>query len=977
MWFHTKCAGLDSSELEGQWFCHNCAGIPDFVPASPLTATWGDYSGASLHEALDRIYSRVVAFKPNQFKLPSGKTGKAFVAEATRLIVEWNTSGKLERVALLALHLMGTLLLQKPGKRSKPSEESACLEHRLNLWHAGKFDDLVNECVAIQSKLPDPSSSSKAAHKGFSRLMMAGKVGAALRVLDTSPSAPLNITPEVVSSLKDKHPPAQPVSRQHLVSLEPPPKFEHAIFTSIDSTAIRRAASTTRGGAGPSGMSDALWRRMICSKAFGKESDALAHSIALMTRRLCTSLVDPASVYPLLSCRLIALNKNPGVRPIGIGEMLRRIVGRSVVQHLKSEIIEAAGPLQLASGQQGGNEAAVHAMNNIFSDDGTEGVLLADAQNAFNVLNRATALTNLRFLCPPLSYFAINLYRAPTKLFLYDGSFIWSSEGTTQGCNVASPWYCISLRPLITSLSTTPVKQIFFADDGAAAGKFTNLRKWWDMLCSEGPGFGYFPRADKSWLIVKPGLEEQAQAAFLGTEVRITSEGHRYLGAPIGTETFKHTFVKKKVAEWIGELNSLTNIAKSEPQTAFSAFSVGLSKRWFFIMRTTPGISELFEPLEEVLHTSFLPTTINRHITPSHRDVFALPARDGGVGVFNPVTTADTEYTRSIDTTAPLSKVILEQCITIEPERALALATELKSAKQIMVTSKRASEKKAVQTVVSNMSASEQRRHEELSARGASTWITTLPLQEHGFVLNKQEWWDAMAMRYGFELEGVPPTCGCGKTNSIEHSLSCARGGFVYMRHNQLRDLTANLLHEAGCKDVVVEPRLLPLTGEVLALKSANNANDARLDVSARSVWSPGDKTFLDFRVFNSLAPSNSTLPLDRALLRHEDEKKRVYNERVLEVEKSTFSPIVCSTTGIFGNEAQKFYRQVAVLLSNRSGQSYPDTIRYIRQRLSFCILKTTVASLRGFKGTKVTRFISDRNDINLLYIINNLTNSF
>ena len=118
------------------------------------------------------------------------------------------------------------------------------------------------------------------------------------------------------------------------------------------------------------------------------------------------------------------------------------------------------------------------------------------------------------------------------------------------------------------------------------------------------------------------------------------------------------------------------------------------------------------------------------------------------------------------------------------------------------------------------------------------------------------------------------------------------------MRHNQLRDLTANLLHEAGCTEVVVEPRLLPLTGEVLSLKSANTANDARLDVSARNVWSDGDKTFLDFRVFNSFAPTNSTLPLDRALLKHEAEKKRVYNERVLEVEKSTFSPIVCSTTG-------------------------------------------------------------------------------
>eukprot|EP00116_Pleurobrachia_bachei_P014392 sb/3474654/ len=134
------------------------------------------------------------------------------------------------------------------------------------------------------------------------------------------------------------------------------------------------------------------------------------------------------------------------------------------------------------------------------------------------------------------------------------------------------------------------------------------------------------------------------------------------------------------------------------------------------------------------------------------------------------------------------------------------------------------------------------------------------------------------------------------------------------MRHNQLRNLTANLLHEAGCKEVVVELRLLPLTGEVLSLKSANTTNDARLDVSARSEWSSGDKTF---RVFNSFAPSTNEQHLNRALLKHEEEKKRVYKQRVLEVEKITFSLIVCSTTGIYGNEAEKFYRQAAVLLSD------------------------------------------------------------
>ena len=166
---------------------------------------------------------------------------------------------------------------------------------------------------------------------------------------------------------------------------------------------------------------------------------------------------------------------------------------------------------------------------------------------------------------------------------------------------------------------------------------------------------------------------------------------------------------------------------------------------------------------------------------------------------------------------------------------------------------------------------------------------------------------------------------------------------------------------------MVTEPHLLPITGEKFDLKSANIQNDARLDISARGVWSSMEKTFFDIRVFNSRAPTNIGKPLTSALLHHEKEKKRGYNARVLEVEKASFTPLIFSTTGIMGNEAEKFYRKLATLLSVKSRQSYSDAIRYIRQRLSFCLLKTTIVSLRGFKGKKPTEYTNSI-DINLLY---------
>ena len=105
--------------------------------------------------------------------------------------------------------------------------------------------------------------------------------------------------------------------------------------------------------------------------------------------------------------RLIPLDKgadkhgNPGVRPIGIGEILRRIIGKVVINNIRNDILQAAGPLQTCAGLKAGIEASIHSMRKIFDRDETEAVLLVDADNAFNRLNRAAALHNIKELCPP------------------------------------------------------------------------------------------------------------------------------------------------------------------------------------------------------------------------------------------------------------------------------------------------------------------------------------------------------------------------------------------------------------------------------------------------------------------------------------------------------------------------------------------------------------------------------------------------
>ena len=79
---------------------------------------------------------------------------------------------------------------------------------------------------------------------------------------------------------------------------------------------------------------------------------------------------------PYLAYRLIALDKQPGVRPIGVGEVLRRIVSKAILRIASADVEAACGYLQICAGSPGGIEAAVHAMQDIYNESSTEGVLL-------------------------------------------------------------------------------------------------------------------------------------------------------------------------------------------------------------------------------------------------------------------------------------------------------------------------------------------------------------------------------------------------------------------------------------------------------------------------------------------------------------------------------------------------------------------------------------------------------------------------
>ena len=168
------------------------------------------------------------------------------------------------------------------------------------------------------------------------------------------------------------------------------------------------------------------------------------------------------------------------------------------------------------------------------------------------------------------------------------------------------------------------------------------------------------------------------------------------------------------------------------------------------------------------------------------------------------------------------------------------------------------------------------------------------------------------------------------------------------MRHNRIRDLEAELMREV-CNDVKIEPHLLPIanTNSVIG----NTKTNARLDVSGIGIWGPMERTFLDVRVMHPNSPSYMDKDIHQVYKDHEKEKKRTYNERVAQVEKGSFTPIVFSTFGGMGQEAESFHKRLALLIAEKRNETYSCVVNYIRTRLRFCLLKSVLTSIRGVRG--------------------------
>ena len=130
----------------------------------------------------------------------------------------------------------------------------------------------------------------------------------------------------------------------------------------------------------------------------------------------------------------------------------------------------------MCAGQVTGAEAAIYSVRTLFSHNYCDAILLGDASNAFNSLDRIVALHNICQLCPPFATLLINTYHSPACLFI-SGDVLMSEEGTTQGDPLAMPMYALATIPLLKQLPSD-MEQVWYAVDVCACGKLNRLSRW-------------------------------------------------------------------------------------------------------------------------------------------------------------------------------------------------------------------------------------------------------------------------------------------------------------------------------------------------------------------------------------------------------------------------------------------------------------------------------------------------------------------
>jgi hypothetical protein len=655
----------------------------------------------------------------------------------------------------------------------------------------------------------------------------------------------------------------------------------------------------------------------------------------------CANGKVPVSVRPFLTgASLTGIPKQPnGIRPIAAGEILRRIIAKSVLAQVMSQAAGVFGDFQLGVGRKGGIENIAFACQTIIAQNVNNPDFVGfkvDVKNAFNALLRAKMmLAAKRF--PVLGHWLAVCYGAHSHLWF--GDFVLSSQnGVQQGDPLGPLLFALTLLDTIKEIEALhPLLNKWYLDDGVIFGTHATIAKVIEIL--EGPslrniGLELNPsKCELIWLDPKFVRHDAFPPHYTN---RITDGNFVIVGAPIGSPAHVDQHIRKvtsdaeKVWSQLGELQDV--------QAAYTLFRACATwNRVAHLMRTTdPAVGgKAFRDFDIKLRTAFTGLT-SLHMDHAQWTQLTLPTRKGGAGLrsaehHSPAAFLAASLFYASETRTPLSRIpgtalavrLVNERIRCAP---LDLLSPLMSQKYISDQI----DDKTFDALFFQAYPHDKARLGLVSRWGAGEWLNVVPADRLGTKMYSAEFLVAIKRWIGQPVMTADhrcPKCGEGCDESGDHALQCGSGACKYRRHNDLRDMLFRAAQSSGLR-----PQLEP----------TNLCTNESRPADFLTTEGP-DKICNDVFVIHPFAPTHLKATLADPGSATEDYARKVKHggfDKLPLSKTHQLRALGVDTFGGWNNEATTFLKSLAKSDAARHNSGITEASRCLTRRLNFCIIR-------------------------------------
>ena len=674
--------------------------------------------------------------------------------------------------------------------------------------------------------------------RNINRLMAAGQLSDASRRVQAGKLAPANAT--TMAKLEALHP--EGVAPQGLPEVQ--------IGLSIDLDTLSRVVKGLRPekASGPS-----KWTNEQLKAAFMAPNSKFPE-VLLEFVNLATQGQLPPSQF-LLASTLMALEKpNGGVRPIAVGEVLARVLGKCAMAMVAPSASAAFMPLQFGVCTDAANESVVNACRGFMQAEPEGVVFLADFKNAFNTVHRGKALKALaeepemmRLL--PLAKWA---YESPAPLLMRNEqrklTQLESTSGVRQGDPLGPMLFAMALQPVLKKLQAShpTVSILAYLDDVVIMGKADDMPLAIHSLAQEAASIGLQLRADKC--LVYNQDEAVAQALATEVECEATSSGFTILGSPLGSAVHVAAKTLEKVKDAIGWFDALDALPLNKQDKLLLARMSGSLKvnhlaRCVDPAASLPALAEFSKRCQDTLAKIMEEPSLSEAVAARAH----LPPRMGGVGftawsealvsmayfcgqcaAHKILTLTDTPRIMALSPLADAAARDPAAPARLAAVQQLKVLTDVPDVAHIAGANLNGLQKKCFDAHNAELHAHLLDQHrpgalsqpERASLRSASSglgsaWLSAMPVMP---TLRLSDYAVTFALRTRLSLPACRstdrlPSCTCDNTvtDAATHALGCgSRGNMRGARHTLLLHAWQRIASKAGC-DTVTEPPLAPL----------------------------------------------------------------------------------------------------------------------------------------------------------------------